>query len=81
MKYHERSKLKINVLMSKQVRTRTSHQCHSHHQKMIKKFGSLTSLIEFTLGIHQTKVKSKDECGRELQLLDIKDAPCPRTLH
>jgi hypothetical protein len=45
--YFERTKLKINVSMSEKVGTRTSHQCHSHHQKMIMKFGSLAKLLEF----------------------------------
>ena len=31
----ERKKRKINVLMSKAIKTRSSTQCQTHHQKMI----------------------------------------------
>jgi hypothetical protein len=32
-------------MMSKKVKTRSPQQCHSHHQKMIKKFGSISGII------------------------------------
>jgi hypothetical protein len=43
--YKERVHVKINVLMSQAVGTRTAHQCHSHHQKMLRKVGSLEALF------------------------------------
>jgi hypothetical protein len=33
-------------MMSKKVKTRNAQQCHSHHQKMMKKYGSLDGIIE-----------------------------------
>jgi hypothetical protein len=33
--------------MSKHVRTRDPRQCHSHHQKMLRRFGSLAMLLDF----------------------------------
>ena len=33
-------------MMSKKVKTRTPQQCHSHHQKMMKKYVTLDSIIE-----------------------------------
>lgn len=33
-------------MMSKKVKTRNAQQCHSHHQKMMKKYGSLFGIIE-----------------------------------
>jgi hypothetical protein len=41
----EKKNLRINVLMSKKVKTRSSQQCHSHHQKMMKKYGSIETLL------------------------------------
>jgi hypothetical protein len=41
----EKKNLRINVLMSKKVKTRSSQQCHSHHQKMMKKYGSIEILL------------------------------------
>lgn len=34
-------------MMSRKVKTRSAQQCHSHHQKMIKKHGSIDLVIEF----------------------------------
>jgi hypothetical protein len=31
--------------MSKSVKSRTPQQCHSHHQKMIKKYGCVETII------------------------------------
>ena len=33
-------------MMSKKVKSRNAQQCHSHHQKMVKKYGSLAGIIE-----------------------------------
>lgn len=32
-------------MMSKKVKTRSPQQCHSHHQKMIKKYGTIDNII------------------------------------
>lgn len=32
--------------MSKKVKTRTPQQCHSHHQKMMKKYVSMENIIQ-----------------------------------
>jgi hypothetical protein len=47
MSFEERNRQQINVLMSRKVRTRTSHQCHSYHQTMVRKFGGLDKLLNF----------------------------------
>jgi hypothetical protein len=65
LNYEKRKDVKVNVLMSKQVKTKTSRQCHSHHQKMIKKFGSLENLIEHANKQHYDK-KVENEKSREL---------------
>jgi hypothetical protein len=41
----ERQILKVNVLMSRKIPTRTSTQCYSHHQKMLVKHGSIDNII------------------------------------
>ena len=41
----EKKKIKINVMLSKKIPTRNSTQCHSHHQKMILKYGSVERII------------------------------------
>lgn len=41
----EKKKLKINVMLSKKIPTRNSTQCHSHHQKMMVKYGSVEKII------------------------------------
>jgi len=33
-------------MMSNRVKTRSAQQCHSHHQKMIKKFGSIPKILK-----------------------------------
>ena len=37
----ERRKAKLNLQMSLAIQTRTSRQCHSHHQKMVKRYNSI----------------------------------------
>jgi hypothetical protein len=39
--------LRVNVMMSKKVKSRSSQQCHSYHQKMILKHGSIDGVIAF----------------------------------
>ena len=41
----ERKAIKINVMMSNAVHTRSSQQCHTHHQKMMGKYGSIEGII------------------------------------
>ena len=42
----ELKKMKINVRMSRVVKTRSSDQCRSHHQKMMKHHRSIPLIIE-----------------------------------
>lgn len=35
----------INKMMSDYIRTRDSIQCHSHHQKIVKKYGSIDDAV------------------------------------
>lgn len=41
----EKRAIKINLKMSYAITTRTAAQCHSHHQKMSLKYGSLEDII------------------------------------
>ncbi len=41
-----KKKIKINVLMSKAIKSRTPIQCHTHHQKMIKKYESIEEILK-----------------------------------
>ena len=43
----ERKLLKIHVLISQHVKTRTPSQCRSHHQKMLKYYKDLRSIIAY----------------------------------
>lgn len=45
MSVQERKFLKINVLMSEAVRSRSPAKCHSFHQKMMVRFGSIKDII------------------------------------
>jgi len=45
-KFHRKS-LKINIRMSKFIKTRTAEQCRSHHQKMMKHHIDIPSIIEY----------------------------------
>jgi hypothetical protein len=42
----EKKNIRVNVMMSKKVKTRTPQQCHSHHQKMMKKYGNVQNIIQ-----------------------------------
>jgi hypothetical protein len=46
MSLSQKKNLRVNVQMSKKVKTRTPQQCHSHHQKMMKKYGSIPSIVD-----------------------------------
>jgi hypothetical protein len=41
----EKRKTKVNIQMSRAVKTKNAIQCHSHHQKMVKKHGSVEAVI------------------------------------
>jgi hypothetical protein len=41
----ERRLKKVNLLLSRKIRTRSPLQCHSHHQKMMAKYGSLEEIM------------------------------------
>lgn len=46
----ERKQQKTNLKLSKYVKTRTPTQCHTHHQKMMVKYGSIERIVtEMTL--------------------------------
>jgi hypothetical protein len=63
MKYRERAKVKINVKMSDKIGTKTPHQCHSRHQKMLRKYGGIENLINFIED--RRDKKKKDQKARE----------------
>jgi hypothetical protein len=42
----EKKKIKLNVLFSEQIPSRTSAQCRSHHQKMMERYGSIEQVVE-----------------------------------
>lgn len=42
----ERKIKKVNLQMSKYVKTRTPTQCHTHHQKMMTRYGNIESIID-----------------------------------
>jgi hypothetical protein len=50
----ERKRQKTNLKLSKYVKTRTPTQCHTHHQKMMVKHGSIENIVaEMTLKFEQ----------------------------
>lgn len=57
----QRKELKINVLMSRAVRTRSPAKCHSFHQKMIIKYSSV-DLILANFAQQLTKRTPVDAC-------------------
>jgi hypothetical protein len=54
----EKKKLKVNVMLSKRIPTRLSTQCHSHHQKMVIKFGSVDNIISELNQIYHLELPS-----------------------
>lgn len=42
----EKKQIRLNVLMSNKIKTRSPAQCHSHHQKMILKYGSIPGILK-----------------------------------
>jgi len=51
--------MKINVLISQQVKTRSPDQCRSHHQKMKKNHSDLLSIIRYIEGQEKGVVEQK----------------------
>jgi hypothetical protein len=65
----ERKCLKINVVMGEAIKTRTAAQCHTHHQKMMIKFGCIEGIIRAHLHLATKKFMPKRfiEILRQLQ--------------
>ena len=54
---YEKKCIKINCLMAEEIKTRNAAQCHTHHQKMVMKYGSIDNvLIELS---HLTRPKQR----------------------
>jgi hypothetical protein len=60
--------------MSKRVRSRNPVQCHSHHQKMMKKYGCLAEIIKNLKGENEdgakiespiTSISYQPDCGQK----------------
>lgn len=54
----ERKDIKINVLISRTVKTRMPSQCHSHHQKMMIKHSSIKNIIDYHQFLFQKEPKA-----------------------
>lgn len=57
--------MKINMMMSKSVRTKNATQCRSHHQKMLMHYKTIDNII---LSLGEEKADQPDnegECGHE----------------
>jgi hypothetical protein len=52
--WHQRKSLKINVLMSRLIQTRSPAQCRSHHQKMMKYHHSIPSIVDHILDLQRS---------------------------
>jgi len=61
--------MKINVLMSKYVKTRSSDQCRSHHQKMKNNHSNVLSIIECIenqeKGVIRQKIRREDSAPEQ----------------
>lgn len=66
MNLAQKKNLKINVMMSKKVKTRNSYQCRSHHQKMIKKYGTIQNLISYMTSELEVSAKTL-ESGQKVK--------------
>jgi len=73
----QKKKMRINVTMSKKIKTRSPEQCHSHHQKMMKKFGSIKNIINAmgNSSINLNKPKSTLEVKIEEDPINASDVP------
>lgn len=54
----EKKMLKVNIMMSKRVETRTATQCHTHHQKVMMKYGTIDNAIEAMTRLYNTPPQS-----------------------
>jgi hypothetical protein len=43
--YRKRQHVKINVLMSEAIQSKTAVQCHSHFQKMMQKYKTVGKML------------------------------------
>jgi hypothetical protein len=50
--------MKINVIMSHAIKTRSPDQCRSHHQKMVKYHRDIPSIIEYIKSLRTSDTNS-----------------------
>ena len=60
----ERKAHKINIMMSKYIKSRTSCQCRSHHQKMLQNHKNVLQLLNF-LKNHSPEIKVEEYNSNE----------------
>jgi hypothetical protein len=69
-----RRKWHLNRIMSKYVGTRSHEQCRSHHQKMIKNYGSIETIIQRFQKEKQIHEPSQEEASTvDLKNIEEKD--------
>lgn len=68
--WHRRKSLKINVLMSEHVKTRSPLQCRSHHQKMMKFHKDIPHIIEHLSKLEDGRKYEEEGKGKE-ELQDL----------
>ena len=56
--------MKINMMMSKSVRTKNATQCRSHHQKMLMHYRTIENIILF---LGEEKAEQHDDEGESVQ--------------
>ena len=61
--WHQRKSLKINVLMSQHIHTRSPLQCRSHHQKMMKFHKDIPQIIEHLSKLKGAERQEAEELG------------------
>lgn len=64
----QKKNLRVNVMMSKKIKSRTPQQCHSHHQKMVKKYGNIENII---VGLRDEREQILE--GKKLARDQVKD--------
>lgn len=72
----EKKRLKVNVMLSKKIPSRTSTQCHSHHQKMVLKYGSIDNIIcelNRVYNLEYPKVKQSQQKQEETIRTELTD--------
>jgi hypothetical protein len=55
---NDRRLIKINVMMSRAVKSRSSDQCRSHHQKMMKFHKDIPSIIDYIQGLRASETNT-----------------------